>query len=127
MSIEGKTTVNTNVFQYIAEVVIKGMDDIVDTRELQKGLPANLFRRFVPQVVVTKEESPDYDFGDVSFVLKLTTVYGIKIPEVATKVRKKIVKVVGELTGYKVTKVDIVFDKIADIGEIVSADEPKEE
>lgn len=122
MDSEGRTTVNNDVFQHIVDVVIKGMDDIVDRKELPKGFPTDLFSRLTPQVVVTKDESPDYDFGDVIFELKLTTIYGIKIPEVATKVRQEIAKAVEELTGYKVKKVDIVFDKIVDMDELDTAE-----
>ena len=126
MGIEGKTTVSNNVFQYIGEVVIRGMDDIVDRKELPKGFPTNLFRRLTPQVVVAKDESPEYDFGDVSLELKLTTIYGIRIPEVAVKVRQELIKVVEELTGYKVTKVDIVFDRIVNMEELDSIESKAE-
>jgi len=126
MDIEGRTTINNDVFQHIVDVVIKGMDDIVDRKELPKGFPTDLFSRLTPQVVVTKDESTDYDFGDVIIELKLTTIYGIKIPEVAIKVRQEVTKAVEELTGYKVKKVDIVFDKIVDMDELDTAEKKAE-
>ena len=120
MELGGKTTVNEAVFQHIAEVVIKKIDDIADRKGVPAGFTKNLFARLTPQVVVTKEEQPDVDFGNVSFELKLAIIYGIKIPDVAAKVRVEFAKVVEELTGYKVTQVDIVFDRVVEMKELES-------
>jgi len=122
MGVEGRTTVSNNVFQQIVEFVLRGMDDIVDKKDLPKGFPTNLFRKLTPQAVVTTDDNPDLDFGDVSLELKLTIIYGIKIPDVAANVRKELVKVVEELTGYKVTKIDVVIDKIVSMEELEPAE-----
>ena len=125
MGSDGRTTVSSAVFQHIAEVVMREMDSIVDRKGIPKGFPTNLFTRLTPQVLVIKEEEKEEDFGKVGFELKLATFYGIKIPEVAEKVREEFVKVVEDLTGYTVSKVDIVFDRIVSESEL-ETEEPEE-
>jgi uncharacterized alkaline shock family protein YloU len=112
MEIVGRTTVNEAVFQAIAEIVLKNIDDVVakERKGPLAGLSRILVERFSPQIIVKKTES-EADFGEIGFELKLAVIYGIKIPETAVKVRKELVKVVEDLTGYKVTKVDVIVDR----------------
>jgi uncharacterized alkaline shock family protein YloU len=119
MEIPGKTTVNEAVFQAIAEIVLKNIDDVVakERKGPLAGLSRILVERFSPQIIVKKTEA-EVDFGEISFELKLAVIYGIKIPETAVKVRKELVKVVEELTGYKVTKVDVIVDRIVEIKDL---------
>ncbi len=48
----------------------------------------------------------------MSFEVKVTVLYGVKIPEVAEKAREKIISEVETLTGYTVEKVDLVVERI---------------
>ena len=123
MGVEGKTIVNDAVFQAIAEIVLKNIEDVVakERKGPLAGLSKVLVERFSPQIVVKKVEKPEVDFGDISFELKLAVIYGIKIPEAAVKVRKELVKVVEELTGYKVTSVDVIVDRIVEMKELETA------
>jgi len=127
MEISGKTIVNEAVFQAIAEIVLKNIDDVVAKEK--KGplvdFSKKLVERFSPQIVVKKTEEEEVDFGQISFELKLAVIYGIKIPETAVKVRKELVKVVEDLTGYKVSKVDIIVDRIVELNEL--QEEPAQE
>ena len=128
MGVEGKTIVNDAVFQAIAEIVLKSIEDVV-TKERKgplAGLSKALVERFSPQVIVKKSEKPEVDFGDISFELKLAVLYGVKIPDTAVKVRKELVKVVEDLTGYKVTNVDVIVDRIVEMRELESAMEEEE-
>jgi uncharacterized alkaline shock family protein YloU len=120
MEIVGKTTVNEAVFQAIAEIVLKNIDDVVakERKGPLAGLSRILVERFSPQIIVKKNEQAEVDFGEISFELKLAVIYGIKIPETAVKVRKELVKVVEDLTGYKVTKVDVIVDRIVELTEL---------
>lgn len=129
MGVEGKTIVNDAVFQAIAEIVLKNVEDVVakERKGPLAGLSKALVERFSPQIVVKKEEKPEVSFGDISFELKLAVIYGIKIPDAAVKVRKELVKVVEELTGYKVTSVDVIVDRIVEMKELEGALEEEEQ
>jgi uncharacterized alkaline shock family protein YloU len=69
-------------------------------------------------VTVRREEVHEDGFGEVAYELKLAVVYGVNIPEVAAKIREKIVEVVESITGYKVRQVDIVVDRIVEPREL---------
>jgi len=129
MGVEGKTIVNDAVFQAIAEIVLKNVEDVVakERKGPLAGLSKALVERFSPQIVVKKEEKPEVSFGDISFELKLAVIYGIKIPDAAVKVRKELVKVVEELTGYKVTSVDVIVDRIVEMKELEGALQEEEQ
>ncbi len=120
MQIAGKTTVNENVFQAIAEISLANIDDVVakEKKGALAGLSKIFQERFSPQVTVKKVEQPETDFGEVSLELKLAVIYGTNIPEAAAKVRKELVEVVENITGYKVTQVNIVIDRIVEIKEL---------
>ncbi|HZK25055.1 MAG TPA: Asp23/Gls24 family envelope stress response protein [Oscillospiraceae bacterium] len=125
----GKTTVSEDVFQSIAEIALKDIEDIV-TKE-KKGPFAGISRifaeRFSPQVTVKRDENAEGEFGQVGYELRLAVMYGVKIPEAALKVRSSVIKTVENLTGYKVTKVDIVVDRIVEIKELeADIDQAKE-
>jgi uncharacterized alkaline shock family protein YloU len=118
----GRTTVSENVFQAIAEITLKNIDDVVEKEK--KGALAGLSKivqeRFSPQITVKKTEQEDADFGDVGFELKLAVIYGVNIPEAATKVRKALAEKVESITGYKVTQINIVVDRIIELKELES-------
>jgi len=123
---EGKTTVSEGVFQAIAEIVLKTIDDVVAEKRKGplSGLSKILMERFSPQVVVKKDEKNDVDFGNISFELKLAVIYGISIPDTVANVRKELMKVVKDLTGYQVTHVDVIVDRIVEMKDL-EADLPE--
>ncbi len=118
--VEGKTSVNEAVFQFIVKEVLRNIDDIVekDRKGALADFPKVLLEKFSLQVTVDKNEQPEVDFGEVNFTLKLAIVYGTIIPEAAARVRTELAKDVEKLTGYKVTKVDIVFDRVVEMKEL---------
>ncbi|KXG74469.1 hypothetical protein AN618_22990 [Fervidicola ferrireducens] len=126
---DGRTTISENVFIEVAREAMKKIEDVF--REEKKGGLSGLTRifaeRFAPQIAVKKTEPGEGEGGPgtVSFEVKLTVVYGVKIPEVAGKVRERIITDVEALTGYKVEKVDIVIDRIVKPEE-VQQEEKKE-
>lgn len=113
---EGKTTINDSVFVEIAREAIQKVEDVF--RQEKKGALLGLTRvfteRFAPQITVKKTESAasENGFGTVSLDVKISVLYGVNIPEVAKKVREKIVSEIESLTGYTVEKVDINIEKI---------------
>jgi uncharacterized alkaline shock family protein YloU len=112
----GKTFINDSVFVEIAREAMHKVEEVF--KQERKGALSGLTRifteRFAPQISVKKAEASDLEEspGSVAFEVKLTVVYGVKIPEVAQKVRERIVNDVESLTGYKVDKVDIIIDRI---------------
>lgn len=118
----GKTFVNDTVFTDVATEAMRKVEEVLVPED--KGGFSSFTRaftdRFTPHIMVKKteadelEEEPD----SVSFEVKLTVVYGVKIPEVAQKVREKIITEVETFTGYKVDKVDIIIEKIVKAEEI---------
>ncbi|MDI3481219.1 MAG: hypothetical protein PWQ97_874 [Tepidanaerobacteraceae bacterium] len=113
---EGKTTINDSVFVEIAREAIQKVEDVF--RQEKKGALLGITRvfteRFAPQITVRKAESATSEngFGTVSLDVKISVLYGVNIPEVARKVREKIVSEIESLTGYTVEKVDINIEKI---------------
>ena len=113
---EGKTTINDSVFVEIAREAMQKVEDVF--RKEKKGALLGFTRafteRFAPQITVKKTESTavENSFGAVSLDVKISVFYGVNIPEVARKVREKIVSEIETLTGYSVEKVDITIEKI---------------
>ncbi|HHW01907.1 MAG TPA: Asp23/Gls24 family envelope stress response protein [Thermoanaerobacterales bacterium] len=113
---EGKTTINDSVFVEIAREAMQKVEDVF--RKEKKGALLGFTRafteRFAPQITVKKTESTavENSFGAVSLDVKISVLYGVNIPEVARKVREKIVSEIETLTGYSVEKVDITIEKI---------------
>lgn len=118
----GKTFVNDTVFVDVAREAMRKVEEVLVTED--KGGFSSFTRaftdKFTPQIMVTKNEADELaeEKDSVSFEVKLTVVYGVKIPEVAKKVREKIITEVEAFTGYKVDKVDIIIEKIVKAEEI---------
>ena len=83
------------------------------------GLTQLFSERIAPQIVVKRLEAEDLTLT-VAFEIKLTLIYGVRIPDVVEKVRCAIKREVEELTGYKVDRIDILVEKL------VRADLPPE-
>ena len=76
--------------------------------------------RFAPHISVKKTDPAEFDetAGTVSFEVKVTIVYGVKIPEAAQKVREIVINEVEDLTGYTVDKVDLIVERIVKLEEL---------
>ncbi|HHY70283.1 MAG TPA: Asp23/Gls24 family envelope stress response protein [Thermoanaerobacterales bacterium] len=112
----GKTFINDSVFVEIAKEAMRKVEEVY--KQERKGGLAGFTRmfvdRFAPQISVKKTDPTEFEesAGNVSFEVKVTIVYGVKIPEVAEKAREKIISEVETLTGYTVEKVDLVIERI---------------
>ncbi|MGI6235830.1 MAG: Asp23/Gls24 family envelope stress response protein [Christensenellales bacterium] len=112
----GKTFINDSVFVEIAKEAMRKVEEVY--KQERKGGLAGFTRmfvdRFAPQISVKKTDPTEFEesAGTVSFEVKVTVVYGVKIPEVAEKAREKIISEVETLTGYTVEKVDLVIERI---------------
>lgn len=114
MAMQGKTIIADAVFVEIAREAMHKVEEVY--RQDRKGGLASiskLFDKYTPQISAKKTEPEDTDeTGTVAFDLKVTMVYGVKIPEVAQKARDRIMSEVEELTGYKVERVDITVERL---------------
>ncbi|NLM46950.1 MAG: Asp23/Gls24 family envelope stress response protein [Firmicutes bacterium] len=119
MDVQGRTSVSESVFQSLAEIALKDIENIVSsTKKGPFSGFTRIFERYLPQVTVRREDMHEDGFGEVAYELKLAVVYGVNIPEMAEKIREKIVEVVEGITGYKVKQVDIVVDRIVEPREL---------
>jgi uncharacterized alkaline shock family protein YloU len=124
----GKTFINDSVFVEIAKEAMRKVEEVY--KQERKGGLAGITRmfvdRFAPQISVKKTDPTEFEesAGTVSFEVKVTVVYGVKIPEVAEKAREKIISEVETLTGYTVEKVDLVIERIIKLEEL--QEEPEE-
>ncbi len=122
----GKTFINDPVFVEIAKEAMRKVEEVY--KQERKGGLVSFTRmfvdRFAPQISVKKTDPTEFEEtpGNVSFEVKLAIVYGVKIPEVAEKVREKIISEVEALTGYVVEKVDLVIERIIKPEEVQEED-----
>jgi len=113
--VSGKTFINESVFVEIAKEAMREVEEVY--KQGKKGGLAGftqMFDRFTPQISVKKTDPSELEEGpgSVSFEVRFSVMYGVKIPEVAEKTRQKIISEVEALTGYKVEKVDLIVEKI---------------
>ena len=59
----------------------------------------------------------------VSLELKLTLVYGVRIPDVVAQVREKVTEEIESVTGYKVERIDISVEKLVKPEKLLVAQE----
>lgn len=113
---EGKTIINDSVFIEIAREAMQKVEDVFrqEKRGALSGFTRIFTERFTPQITVKKTEGQGIvnGFGTVAIDAKISVLYGVNIPEVAKKVREKIISEIEALTGYTVEKVDITIEKI---------------
>jgi len=128
----GRTFINESVFVDIAKEAMRKVEEVY--KQEKKGGFAGLTRmfvdRFVPQISVKKTDPAEFEdtSGSVSFEVKISVLYGVKIPEVAAKARERIIDDVETLTGYTVEKVDIIVERVIKLEEIQEEKvEPKAE
>ena len=108
-----RTQITDEVFLEIARSAMQNVNEIA--RQEKKSPLAELTQlfseRIAPQIVVKRIETEDLA-PTVSFDIKLTLIYGVRIPEVVDKVRSAIKTEVEKLTGSKVDRIDILVEKL---------------
>lgn len=108
-----RTQLTDEVFLEIARSAMQNVNEVA--RQEKKGALAELTQlfseRMAPQIVVKRAEAED-DAPAVAFEIKLTLLYGVRIPEVVDKVRNAVKSEVETLTGFKVDRIDILVEKL---------------
>lgn len=108
-----RTSLTDEVFVEIARSAMRNVNEVA--RQEKKGTLAELTQlfseRMAPQIVVKRTEA-EGAAPSVTFDIKLTLIYGVRIPEVVDKVRSSIKTEVENLTGVKVDRIDILIEKL---------------
>ena len=111
MDEQERTQVTDDVFLEIARSAMQAVNEVA--RQEKKGALAELTQlfseRIAPQIVVKRAEA---ELAAVTFEIKLTLIYGVRIPEVVEKVRSAVKTEVESLTGYTVQRIDILVEKL---------------
>lgn len=111
MDEQERTQVTDDVFLEIARSAMQAVNEVA--RQEKKGALAELTQlfseRIAPQIVVKRAEG---EIAAVTFEVKLTLIYGVRIPEVVEKVRSAVKTEVESLTGYTVQRIDILVEKL---------------
>ena len=111
MDEQDRTQVTDEVFLDIARSAMQAVNEVA--RQEKKSALAELTQlfseRIAPQIVVKR---PEPDVAAVAFEIKLTLIYGVRIPEVVEKVRQAVKTEVESLTGYTVQRIDILVEKL---------------
>ncbi len=108
-----RTSLTDEVFVEIARSAMQNVNEVA--RQEKKGPLAELTQlfseRIAPQIVVKRVETEDASPA-VTFEIKLTLIYGVRIPEVVDRVRGSVKSEVENLTGFKVDRIDILIEKL---------------
>jgi len=111
MDEQERTQVTDDVFLEIARSAMQAVNEVA--RQEKKGALAELTQlfseRIAPQIVVKRAEA---EIAAVTFEIKLTLIYGVRIPEVVEKVRSAVKTEVESLTGYTVQRIDVLVEKL---------------
>lgn len=111
MDEQERTQVTDDVFLEIARSAMQAVNEVA--RLEKKGALAELTQlfseRIAPQIVVKRAEA---EIAAVTFEIKLTLIYGVRIPEVVEKVRSAVKTEVESLTGYTVQRIDVLVEKL---------------
>jgi uncharacterized alkaline shock family protein YloU len=108
-----RTALTDEVFLEIARSAMSSVNEVA--RLEKKGALAELTQlfseRMAPQIVVKRINAEGSDPA-VAFEIKLTLIYGVRIPEVVEKVRSSVKSEVENLTGVGVERIDILIEKL---------------
>ena len=108
-----RTQITDEVFLEIARSAMQNVNEVA--RQERKGALAELTQlfseRIAPQIVVKRLEAEDLTLT-VAFEIKLTLIYGVRIPEVVEKVRSAVKSEVENLTSCRVDRIDILVEKL---------------
>jgi len=111
MDEQERTQVTDDVFLEIARSAMQAVNEVA--RQEKKGALAELTQlfseRIAPQIVVKRAEA---EIAAVTFEIKLTLIYGVRIPDVVEKVRSAVKSEVESLTGYTVQRIDVLVEKL---------------
>ncbi len=108
-----RTVITDDVFVEIARSAMLKINEVA--RLEKKGALAELTQlfseRMAPQIIVKRVET-EATTPAVTFEIKLTLIYGVRIPEVVDKVRTSVKTEVESLTGVRVDRIDILIEKL---------------
>ena len=111
MGEQDRTQVTDDVFLEIARSAMQAVNEVA--RQEKRGALAELTQlfseRIAPQIIVRR---PEPEVAAVAFEIKLTLIYGVRIPEVVEKVRAAVKAEVETLTGYAVQRIDVRVEKL---------------
>ena len=111
MGEQDRTQVTDDVFLEIARSAMQAVNEVA--RQEKRGALAELTQlfseRIAPQIIVRR---PEPEVVAVAFEIKLTLIYGVRIPEVVEKVRAAVKAEVENLTGYAVQRIDVLVEKL---------------
>ena len=113
MSDMERTQVTDDVLNEIARSALQQISEVVTPvrKNALSELTQLVSERIAPQVTVKRQEL-EGSTQVINFDLKLTLIYGCRIPEIVAKVRDLIKLEVETLTGFKVERVDILVEKL---------------
>ena len=113
MDEQDRTQVTDDVFLEIARSAMQAVNEVA--RQEKRGALAELTQlfseRLAPQIVVKRLDA-EAAMPAVAFEIKLTLIYGVRIPEVVEKVRAAVKAEVENLTGYAVQRIDVLVEKL---------------
>ena len=113
MGEQDRTQVTDDVFLEIARSAMQAVNEVA--RQEKRGALAELTQlfseRIAPQIVVKRLDA-ETAMPAVAFEIKLTLIYGVRIPEVVEKVRAAVKAEVENLTGYAVQRIDVLVEKL---------------
>ena len=113
MDEQDRTQVTDDVFLEIARSAMQAVNEVA--RQEKRGALAELTQlfseRIAPQIVVRRLDA-ETAMPAVAFEIKLTLIYGVRIPEVVEKVRAAVKAEVENLTGYTVQRIDVLVEKL---------------
>ena len=113
MNGKNRTQESGVVFLEIARSAMQAVNEVA--RQEKRGALAELTQlfseRIAPQIVVKRLDA-ETAMPAVAFEIKLTLIYGVRIPEVVEKVRAAVKAEVENLTGYAVQRIDVLVEKL---------------
>lgn len=110
MEEQGCTQFTDEVFVEIARSALRGISEVsrLEKKSALSELTQLVSDRIAPQITVKRVD----DSQAVAFDMKLTFLYGVRIPDVVEKVRNAVVTEVEAITGFKVDRIDILVEKL---------------
>lgn len=130
----GKMTISDEVFIELARTAMQKVENVVSdsqTKDTFGKVVKNALQKFIPDIHVKTNDKSGKEKADVedqvipvvSLELKLTLVYGVRIPDVVAQVREKVTEEIEGITGYKVERIDISVEKLVKPEKLVVAHE----
>ena len=128
----GKMTISDEVFVELAKTAMQKVENVVtdnQTKDTFGKVVKNALQKFIPDIHVETNDKNSKDKPEVeeqmvpvvSLELKLTLVYGVRIPDVVAQVRETVKEEIESITGYKVEKIDISVEKLVKPEKLVTA------